>query len=80
MDYAAAFNHLTHKGHQAFRRSIRDRRHPNAPDTHAIFLSGYCNQRLGFGLAAPDALLDPAQVGLIHLHTAAEAVPVLVAP
>ncbi len=27
------------------------------PDTHAIFLSGYCNQRLGFGLAAPDALL-----------------------
>ena len=75
MDYAAAFNHLTHKGHQAFRRSIRDRRHPNAPDTHAIFLSGYCNQRLGFGLAAPDALLDPAQVGLIHLHTAAEAVP-----
>ena len=25
------------------------------PDTHAIFLSGYCN--LGFGLAAPDALL-----------------------
>ena len=40
------------------------------PDTHAIFLSGYCNQRLGFGLAAPDALLDSAQVGLIRLHGA----------
>src|SRR5215471_16119828 len=49
--------------------------HPNATDPRSIFLSRNDNQRLGIGLATPNALLQTADIGLIYLDSASQPVP-----
>ena len=47
---------------------------PNAADPPPVLLRRYDNDRLVFRLAAVDAFFVSTNIGLIHLHTALEAI------
>jgi len=73
---AARLNGVLHKRYQTLRRSVRDSPHPNSTNARSILLSRNHNQCLGFRLASTDALLQAAQVRLVHLDSPGQPIPV----
>ena len=66
---------LFHKRVQTVRRHIGNTPQSNPPNSSAVFLRRDGHNRLIFRFSAVDALFHTAQVGLIHLDAAFEALP-----
>src|SRR5437016_6038107 len=76
VDHAAGLNCLLHKTLQTGCRGIGNVAQPDATDTALILLASDDYQSLSFRLPPANVFFQPAYVGLVHFHSAAESVTV----